>query len=61
MTFEEWLGEMEGFSLRSERAFEDLAMTHENPSEHWKDVKEWLRAAYQIGLEEGLLGRDPIV
>jgi hypothetical protein len=46
MTFNEWLNEIEGFGLRRERIHDDLVI---NRDIEWRDVKEWLEAAYDAG------------
>lgn len=53
MTFQEWLNENEGFSLRTERIYDDLV---QKPKElidfdNWKQIKIWLEAAYNAGIE----------
>lgn len=54
MKFEDWLGEIESFSLRGERAFEELVKWPERePADQWENIREWLEAAYKVGLEEG--------
>ena len=57
MTFDEWLDEIEGFSLRRERLYDalqgfrngDVAETH---------VMNWLRAAYDVGAEHAQTYKD---
>lgn len=53
MTFEEWFNEIEGYALRSERFFGDL--DHHKPESQGsnKRMVEWLRAAYNVGYEQG--------
>ncbi len=54
MTFNEWFYEVEGFALRSERFYEDLEYYAEDDAPRVpKRVLEWLKAAYEVGLEEG--------
>lgn len=50
MTFNEWFYELEGFALRSERFYEDLEHSKEQSPTR---ILEWLKAAYEVGLEEG--------
>jgi hypothetical protein len=50
MTFNEWLNEIEGFGLRVERIHDDLVI---NRDIEWRDVKEWLEAAYDAGYSHG--------
>jgi hypothetical protein len=51
-TFEEWLNEIEGYSLRSERAYTDLVeYEYDSPTERWDIVSDWLKAAFEAGVE----------
>jgi hypothetical protein len=48
MKFDEWFDQQEGYATRAERFYEDL---------EWNDyekIKDWLLAAYNEGLREGL-------
>lgn len=48
MKFDEWFNQQEGYGTRAERFYEDL---------EWNDhekIKDWLLAAYNEGLREGL-------
>ena len=50
MTFDEWLDEIEVFSSRRERLFEELLdYQGDNP----EVVLKWLEAAYNVGYDEG--------
>lgn len=49
MTFDEWLDEIEGFSLRRERLYDDLEGFKNGDSQ--THVMNWLRAAYDVGAE----------
>lgn len=44
----EWLHEYEGYSLRSERLLDDIAVG--DP----KRIIEWLKAAYEVGKEHAI-------
>ena len=49
MKFEEWLYEVEAFSTRIERMFDEI-----DPKDGKSGrVIRWLNAAYEVGLEEG--------
>lgn len=48
MTFEEWLSEIENYGTRYERFLEEW--DHGISVER---MKEWLKSAYEMGLEEG--------
>jgi hypothetical protein len=51
--FEDWLNSIEGFSLRSERAYEDLVLnTSGEPTTKWREIKTWLEAAYIAGWDD---------
>ena len=53
MKFDEWFNEIEVFSLRSERFFNDL--DHHVPTSQGSAQRmvEWLKAAYKVGYEQG--------
>ena len=53
MTFDQWLNEIEGFSLRMERAYDDLVKDPKDPVDNWNQIKEWLQAAYNAGVDSG--------
>lgn len=53
MTFDQWLNEIEGFSLRMERAYDDLVKNPKDPVDNWLQIKDWLKAAYEEGYSEG--------
>jgi hypothetical protein len=56
MTFEEWFGEVELFSTRDERFYNDL--DHHKPYEgSYGRMMAWLKAAYDVGYEQGKLDR----
>lgn len=44
---EDWLGEMEGYSLKVERFISDTEIVDEQ--ERFLRMKEWLKAAYDQG------------
>ena len=52
-TFGEWLNESEGFSLRMERIYDDLVKNPKDAIDNWKQIKEWLQAAYNQGFDNG--------
>ena len=52
MTFNEWLKESEGFSLRMERIYDDLVKRPKDPVDNWLQIKSWLEAAYNQGFED---------
>jgi hypothetical protein len=56
-TFEEWLKELEGYSFRSERVYDDLVLYPKDKIENWKSVKKWLKAAFDAGYEAGELNK----
>jgi NifB/MoaA-like Fe-S oxidoreductase len=50
MQFENWLHEVEYFSLRSEKIFDDLILHPEkNDADQFNNIIEWLRLAYDAG------------
>jgi hypothetical protein len=52
MTFNEWLNESEGFSLRMERIYDDLVKRPKDPVDNWLQIKGWLEAAYDQGFHD---------
>jgi hypothetical protein len=48
-TFEEWLNELEGYSLRCERAYDHLVLHPKDEIDNWKNIKEWLKGAFDAG------------
>jgi hypothetical protein len=53
MQFDEWFNEIEVFSLRGERFFNDLDHHVPDSQGSSKRMVEWLRAAYNAGYEQG--------
>lgn len=51
MTFQEWLSENEGFSLRMERIYDDLVKNPKDAVDNWQQIKVWLEAAYNAGID----------
>lgn len=51
-SFEDWLNTIEGFSLRSERAYDDLVKRPVDPVDNWPTIKNWLEAAYMAGWDD---------
>lgn len=51
MTFQEWLNENEGFSLRMERIYDDLVKNPKDTIDNWQQIKVWLEAAYNAGVD----------
>jgi hypothetical protein len=52
-TFEEWLNELEGFSLRCERVYDDLVVNPKDNIDNWQNIKQWLKGAFDAGYEAG--------
>lgn len=53
MQFEHWLHEIENFSLRSEKIFDELILYPEkNNADQFNNIIEWLRLAYNAGYLE---------
>lgn len=61
MTFEEWLNENEGFSLRMERCYDDLVKIPPDTVDNWKSIKEWLKAAYDVGYTAGEFNKQFLI
>ena len=51
MTFDHWINEIEGFSLRQERAMSDIRNCVATGKTD--DIIKWLMAAYAMGHEQG--------
>lgn len=51
-SFEDWLNTIEGFSLRSERAYDDLVRRPIDEVDNWLTIKVWLEAAYIAGWDD---------
>lgn len=47
--FDEWFDELEGYSFRSERFYDDF--DYAAKTRNYDLIIEWLRAAYQMGKE----------
>ena len=56
-TFEEWLNELEGYSLRCERAYDDLVVNPKDEVDNWQNIKQWLKGAFDAGYEAGELNK----
>jgi len=52
-SFEEWLNELEGVSLRCERAYDDLVVNPKDTVDNWKTIKQWLKGSFDAGYEAG--------
>ncbi len=58
-TFKEWLDELEGYSIRMERVYDDLiTITHKDNTNKWKYTKEWLKAAFDAGYYAGEFNKE---
>ena len=53
LDFNGWLNQSEGFSLRMERIYDDLVENSKDTIDNWKQIKEWLQAAYNKGFDNG--------
>lgn len=49
--FDTWFEEMEGFSFRSERFYDDF--DYAAKTKDYKMIIKWLQAAYEVGYEDG--------
>jgi len=52
-TFDEWMNENDGISLRIERIYDDLVKNPKDTVDNWQQIKEWLQAAYNEGFDNG--------
>jgi hypothetical protein len=60
-SFEEWLNELEGFSLRMERAYDDLVIKPKDTVDNWEQIKIWLKAAFDAGYEAGEINKQFLI
>lgn len=60
-SFEDWLDELEGFSLRMERVYDDLVVNPKDDVDNWKHIREWLKAAFDSGYEAGELNKEFLI
>ena len=51
--FDEWFDEQQGYSFRSERFWDDFDYAKE--SGDTRNIKRWLRTAFEMGYNEGQL------
>jgi hypothetical protein len=51
MTFDQWINEIEGYSIRQERAMSDIRNCVAKGGTD--DIIKWLMAAYTMGHEQG--------
>jgi len=51
-SFKNWLNTIEGFSLRCERAYDDLVKKPIDEVDNWPAIKTWLEAAYIAGWDD---------
>jgi len=49
--FDAWFDEQQGYSFRSERFWDDFDYAKENGDT--RNIKRWLRTAYEMGYNEG--------
>lgn len=49
--FDDWFDELEGYSYRSERFYDDFDFAAK--TKNYDLMKQWLRTAYQMGYNEG--------
>lgn len=52
-TFDEWMNENDGVSLRMERIYDDLVKNPKDTVDNWQQIKVWLKAAYDEGFDNG--------
>lgn len=60
-TFNEWLEEVEGFSLRMERAYDDLVKNPKDTVDNWIQIKAWLKSAFDSGYQAGELNKEFLI
>lgn len=60
-TFNEWLEETEGLSLRMERAYDDLVVNPKDSVDNWKNIKTWLKSAFDAGYGAGEMNKEFLI
>lgn len=60
-TFNQWLEEVEGFSLRMERVYDDLVVNPKDSLDNWKNIREWLKGAFDAGYAAGELNKEFLI
>lgn len=51
--FYKWYNEIEGFSLRSERIYNDIGSKQNDVNAQWLIIHSWIKNAYRIGFQDG--------
>ena len=49
--FDDWFNELEGYSFRSERFYDDFDFAAK--TKNYNLMSEWLRSAYEMGYNQG--------
>ena len=60
-TFEEWMNEIEGFSLRMERVYDDLVKNPKDTVDNWHEIKTWLKSAFDAGYGAGEINKEFLI
>lgn len=61
-SFEDWLNEIESFSLRSERVYDDLTSIPKDTVNHWRYIViPWLRSAFDAGYSAGEFNKEFLI
>jgi len=60
-TFNEWLEEVEGFSLRMERVYDDLVKNPKDTVDNWNEIKTWLKSAFDAGYGAGEINKEFLI
>jgi len=60
-SFNDWLDQLEGFSLRMERVYDDLVVNPKDNVDNWKNIREWLKGAFDAGYEAGELNKEFLI
>ncbi len=61
MTFEKWMSEIEGLSLRMERVYDDLVKNPKDNIDNWTEIKKWLKASFDGGYEAGEINKQFLI
>jgi hypothetical protein len=58
MKFKQWIEEVEAYSTREERMYQDLLDNLDQPLTLFLTVRKWLEAAYEVGYDHGYEERE---
>lgn len=51
--FQNWYNEIEAFSLRAERLYDDIMREYNDKKEQWETIHAYIETAFKVGFREG--------